>query len=197
MTQFFLNKDQLESEQQTGNWLEGRQVYLCGAMEDNSKLGKSWRTCISPILEERYGLVVLNPLEKHKYFKGLSAEEEQEIENEISDLKTEETVEKFSRRVGQICYYDLSLVDRSDFFILRHLQNVEGCGTWCEFTYAEIERKPILIWTDGDSIMDINGWPFGIVPHETFFTEWGDLQTYLDRISRGEIDMANADRWAL
>jgi hypothetical protein len=73
---------------------------------------------------------------------------------------------------------DLRLVHLADFLIVYLDQDTPTVGTIEEITWANQEKKPILIhYAQGKTKAPL--WLFGMIPHQMIFSSWVELQQYL------------------
>jgi nucleoside 2-deoxyribosyltransferase len=177
--------------------LDGKQVYLAGPMEYADDRGRDWRDGIAPILQDM-GITVADPCSKEHLFKIFSDAIKADVASEtLTELKDNEKWKDYANLMRQIRCMDLRIVDKSDFLIARVSIKVPMAGTVEEIVLANREKKPVLLWTDSDTIGDIPGWYFGMLPWQTFFTAQDEIVAYLSLIDEGCFDEPNRKRWML
>lgn len=178
----------------TTGLLEDSICYLSGAIENSGDDGNSWRNRLSSVLSERYGAHGWNPLNKHKYFNALDGPPE--ADENLECLREQGDFDGYAKKIKVIRAYDLRMVDKADFLIVRLFKTVRSCGTWEELFFANREKKPIIVWYNGEK-KDISGWLFGAIPHNLFFSSLDSIIDYLDSVDKGILDSVNEDRWRL
>ena len=170
------------------NRLNKQRVYLAGAMDRVSDRGASWRDSITPFLE-KMGIEVFNPISKPTNI-GL---EDQETHNIKTKLKQQERYDELSSMMKMIRSVDLRLVDISDFMIVNLDLNVHPCGTLEEIFWANRQKKPIIVhMVQGKN--QAPDWLFGTIPHQTIFSTWDEIKTYLIHIDSSE-NIDTHKRW--
>ena len=92
-----------------------------------------------------------------------------------------------------ICAIDLRMVDIAHFLILYVDLDIHMTGSYNEAFLAISQKKPVLtMCKQGKN--SLPNWLFGVMPHEMMFSNWEDLQDYLNFINTSEkVDHMN--RW--
>lgn len=170
------------------NRLKDHNVYLIGSIDHAPDGGIKWRKEITPFLHS-LGVRVFNPCNK-----PIGENEGPDYSKEIQQLKEEGkydlVVEKMKDTVGS----DLHQLDLSSFIICYLDMDIHTCGTYCEITYAALEKKPILIMCkQGVAAIPNFVWGMGL-RHELFFDNWEDLKKYLSHIHTDE-KIETLKRW--
>ncbi len=158
------------------NRLNKQRVYLAGAIDRVPDRGVGWRDSITPFLEKK-GVVVFNPIKKPTDV-GL---EDINTHNQKLKLKSEENYDGLSELMKNIRAADLRLVDISDFLVVNLDLNTHPCGTYEEIFWANRQKKPIIIHVEQGKNKTPD-WLFGTIPHDFFFSNWKEVEDYLDHI---------------
>jgi nucleoside 2-deoxyribosyltransferase len=168
--------------------LKNQRVYLAGAMDRVADRGHGWRDDITPFLEN-LGIVVFNPIKK-----PIMIGQEDEITHLYKKkLKQQKSYDKLSELMKIIRSVDLRLVDISDFLIVNLDLDTHPCGTYEEITWANRQKKPIIIhMVQGKG--HAPDWLFGMIPHKMIFSNWDEIKDYLNYIhNNAQIETFN--RW--
>jgi hypothetical protein len=172
------------------NYLNGKAVYLCGAMSAYKDSGMAWREWIKPILVDRFELKVHDPTRKQVAAAIEIGENKEHFRELIMDEKWQELKDAFAL----VCRYDLRAVDLSDFLIVDYDSACHTVGTIHELVVASSQKKPILVKYKKEQLNTFNPWMSVLICPEHFFSEWDDLFAYLDRVNKGEV---NSDYWSI
>lgn len=153
--------------------------YLAGAMDRVPDGGVQWRENITPWLNSR-GIIVLNPVTKPCDIGCENAQtrkirHEAKMKGDLQPLLNDKVV----RGV------DLRMVDISDFIIVNIDMESHPCGTYEEIFWANREKKPIIVRC-AQGKLHAPDWLYWTIPHEMIFSEWSEIQTYLDHIAFDE-----------
>ena len=114
-------------------YLSGKTCYLCGPLFGENDDGVGWRQSITPILTEKYGIIVDDPTKKTANGVGEVGEDKNNFKKLIKDKKFLECKEKF----WPIVRKDLRAVDKADFIIFNYVAGVPTVGTWNELVVAQ------------------------------------------------------------
>jgi nucleoside 2-deoxyribosyltransferase len=88
---------------------------------------------------------------------------------------------------------DLRLVDISDFLVVNLDLDIHPCGTYEEITWANRQKKPIIIhMVQGKG--HAPDWLFGMIPHQMIFSNWDEIKNYLNHINNSE-NIDTHKRW--
>lgn len=137
----------------------------------------SWRDQVTKFLLER-GARVVDPTKKASS-KGLEDKDSREIRKVYKD-KGE--YDKLAQIMKKVVSYDLRAVDES-CIICRLDSRIHTCGTYHELAMAELQRKPILLFsTSGKNTLP--DWIFGVVDLEHIFEDMEEMFSYLDRLDK-------------
>lgn len=161
------------------NRLANMRCYLCGPMDRAVDGGAGWRVDVQNELRH-YCLRFLDPCNKPTR-KGVETPETRKLLNSEKlrgnfDFVTKEM--KWIRRV------DLRMVHLADFLIVHLDMDIHACGSYEEITWANQEKKPILVHVEQGKKQAPN-WLFGMIPHNMIFSRWDKMFWYLDFISCG------------
>jgi len=170
------------------NRLQNQRVYLAGAMDRVKDRGNGWRDNITPFLQD-LGVIVFNPIKK----PSIEGCEDSETHKLKIKLKNEGKYDELSKVMKTIRAVDLRLVDISDFLIVNLDLDHYACGTWEELYLCNRSKKPILIHVEQGKEQTPD-WLFGTLPHQWFFTEWGDMRSYLLHI-HSDKNIQHYNRW--
>lgn len=170
--------------------LNALRVYNAGAMQFCPSNGTDWREYITPILEDRFGLVVINPTDKPKCHPIA-------IEDKNTHLKLAQLMEEGKydevKEMSSIRNMDLKFVDSSDFLIINLNLDHYSLGTAEELTWANRCKKPCLVRIEqGKKAAPY--WLLWMIPHEFIFNTWEEVIEYLSKIDSGE-DERHFKRW--
>jgi nucleoside 2-deoxyribosyltransferase len=166
------------------SYLKNKQVYLAGPIHAVVDDGMGWREEVTPILIEKFGLVVDDPCKKTVNGVGEVKEDKKKLIDLIKNRQFKEAKQLF----WPIVRKDLRAVDRSDFLIVVYDPTVHMFGTIHEMIEASHQKKPILMWFDEKKIESFNPWALALVKENCIFTKWADLFDYLKVIDSGKID---------
>jgi len=166
------------------SYLKGKLVYLAGQIHADQGDGIAWRDSITPMLIEKFGLVVEDPCKKTANGVGEVGDDKKAIIELIKSKKFREAKERF----WPIVRKDLRSVDRSDFLIVVYDPTVPTVGTIHEIIEANHQKKPILMWYDETKIEHFNPWALVLIKENCLFTKWDELFAYLEVIDSGKID---------
>jgi hypothetical protein len=170
------------------NNLKNSKTYLVGAMDRVSDGGVSWRSKITPMLEN-LGIRIINPCEKPIY----GVKEDNETRWWIEHYKETEQYSKIKEKFSVIRNADLRCVDISDFIIAHIDLDVHACGSYEEIVTANRQKKPVLICCKQGK-KNAPNWLFFMLPHEHIFGSFEDLFDYLNKINKHE-DVRELSRW--
>ena len=169
----------------SSNRLRGMRTYLCGPIDRADDLGMGWREDLVPWLEN-INIFVFNPCNK-------PIKDANEIEDRELRKYTKKTdYNAFSTNMREIAKTDLRMVDICDFMIVYIDLNIFMCGTIWEIAIANLQKKPILICCK-DGKEKIPDWLYGVLPHQEFFSNWGELKAYLYMVDSNDVKPNN--RW--
>lgn len=168
------------------NYLKGKTVYLCGNIHQTKQqdYGIGWRDTITPVLEDNFGVVVINPC---KSGKGDSQKDQEYFKQLIKDKKFSLLKEEFYRVIKK----DLRAVDKADFIICYHNPLIPTVGSIHEIINASNQKKPVLIVCDKEYINDINPWLLTIIKPQWLFESWDDMVIYLKTIDNECLDSSH------
>lgn len=170
------------------NRLKGQRVYLAGAMDRVKDRGAGWRAKITPFLENM-GVIVFNPLNKPGTM-GLEDDEAYKTKKEFKEKKDYDSLSNLMKTIRSI---DLRLVDISDFIIVNLDLNTHPCGTLEEIFLANRSKKPIIVHIEQGK-QNAPDWLFGTMPHKMFFSNWDEVESYLNHINLDE-NINDENRW--
>jgi nucleoside 2-deoxyribosyltransferase len=171
-------------------YLSNKSVYLAGPMHAVADDGTGWRDWITPILQDRFGLVVEDPAKK-------SANGVCEVKDDKANFKkliAEGQFAEVKKQFKPIVRKDLRAVDKADLLIVVYDPTVHMFGTIHEVVTAHHQQKPIYIYCDPAHQAQINPWLFTLIKPEWLFLEWEPMLERLVAVDNGDI---NPDYWSL
>lgn len=152
----------------------------------NDSEAKNWRLEIAPFLNS-LGIIVLDPCHKSLL---TPIEDERKVFTKLTQEKKWDEFKEFGKEIRRV---DLRMVDKSDFIIAKIDMNVYQAGTIEEITWANMQRKPVLVWCP-QGLQELAGWFKLMFPLSLIFDNLDDLKIYLNNINHApEIDDLN--RW--
>jgi nucleoside 2-deoxyribosyltransferase len=169
--------------------LWGNMVYLSGVIDRVSdKDAKNWRIEITKFLNT-LGIIVLDPCHKQLL---TPIENEREIFTRLTQEKKWAEFREFGKEIRRV---DLRMVDKADFIIAKIDMGVYNCGTIEEITWANMQRKPVILWCPS-GIQDLAGWFKLMLPMDLLFEKLGDVKDYIIDIGSAPIDkIDDLGRW--
>jgi hypothetical protein len=184
------------------NRLAGHLMYLSGAIDRVADRGVGWRKLIKDFLWDM-DIGVLDPCDKPINFGTEDSENGQwrkESKERAKNLyekghieDADNICESIANSMKMIVAADLRMLDMCHAVILHTDTNVHLCGTYCEMTYACLEKKPIIIHCEQGK-MGVADWILGIVPHELIFSTWSEVRHYIQHIAYDE-NIKHFKRW--
>jgi hypothetical protein len=165
-------------------YLSGKNVYLCGSIHDCENAGMDWRDKITPVLKDKFNLIVSDPCKKTINGVGEVGDDKKLLKQLIKDKKFLEVKKIFF----PIMKSDLRCVDLAHFIICNYRPKLKHVGTIHELVMANIEKKPILLYYPEEEIDDFNPWIVGLIKEHNFFTNWNDMINYLVEVDKGNFD---------
>ena len=172
------------------NYLNGKTVYLCGAISYLQDSGVTWRQHITPRLQ-KLGINVIDPCSK----TVTEANEVGKDKERFRELIKEEKWEELKKEFWPVVRYDLRSVDKSDFLILNYDAHSPTVGTWHEVVMAShIQKKPVLVKYDRSQLKDFNPWVVVLIKTGHLFPDWDSLFSHLDNVN---IKNFNTSYWTL
>ena len=135
----------------------------------------SWRDKVTEFLLS-YGAKVLDPTKKASSI-GLEDQDSREIRKQY---KENGEYDKLAQIMKKVISYDLRCVDES-CIICRLDENIHTCGTYHELAMAELQRKPILVFSTSGK-KTIPDWLFGFLELEHIFEDMEDMFSYLRKL---------------
>lgn len=170
------------------NRLKNTRCYLIGAMDLVADGGVQWRQRIQTDLAD-LGIHWLDPTNKpcRDAPEDSDSRDRRRSQKERGDWKpVAESMEKIHR-------IDLRLVDISDFMVVYLDKDNSGVGTFFEISRANIQRKPIIVMSEGGK-KHTPDWLFGLGITSTIFGDWSELYAYLRSIN-GDSLYDHMNRW--
>ena len=152
--------------------------------------GIGWRDWITPILQEKYEVIVEDP--SKKTVSGVC--EISDDKKRFKQLIKEERWEQIKEEFYPIVRKDLRCVDKSDFLIVVYNPTVHMFGTIHEIMEAAHQKKPILIKYEKSQLDYFNPWITCLVKPQWLFPTWEAMWFYLDKINKGLIETSH---WGL
>lgn len=168
--------------------LKGSMTYMLGPMEFAKDNGANWRIKATEFLK-KLDIGCLNPVNK----PCEHAPEDEQSKIERKKLKESYRFDEFSTIMKEIVSIDLRLCDKCDFGLMYFNRNIFTCGTFVEYAHLNIQRKPVVIWTD-DGLENISDWLFGQTNWKLMHSSLDEALEYIRHIHQDEkIDRLN--RW--
>jgi hypothetical protein len=151
------------------NYLNGKSVYLCGAMQGYDDSGAAWRDMITPHLV-KMGITVADPTKLTANGVG-----------EVGDDK-----KRFRELVMGEYWSDLK--NEADFLICYYNPLIPTIGTIHELVNATNQKKPILLKYDKEHLSHFNPWMCCLIKNQYFHNSWESLLSHLESINDGNFD---------
>jgi len=170
-------------------YLNGKSVYLCGAMNLEEDDGIGWRDFVIPKLEE-YGITIYDPTRKDT--EGISEVGEDKMR--FKRLMEEEKFHKAKKVFEPVSRWDLRRVDKADFLIVAYDPTVPTVGTIDEIVTACGQRKPVLLKYGKEKLRYMSIWMTVRVDPDHFFSTWERMFEHLNDVDSGN---ANPSYWTL
>lgn len=172
------------------SYLNDRSVYLAGPIHAVDDDGVGWRDDITPLLKERFGVVVNDPSKISANGKVEVADDKKRFKDLIKMEQWAQVKEEFYPIVRK----DLRCVDKSDFLIVVYNPCIHMFGTLHELMEAAHQKKPILIKYDREHLDHFNPWLTCLIKPQWLFPTWKAMWMYLDKINKGIIETSH---WGL
>jgi hypothetical protein len=170
------------------NRLAGMRCYLCGAMDRVPDGGVQWRDDIIPFLQFKLGVVSFNPCDKPINI-GLEDAENRNMRIRAKDKGEFGLVTAFKKTR----HVDLRMVDVTDFMIVNIDMDIHACGTYEELSWANREKKPILVHCEQGKAKAPD-WLFWTIPHQHIFSTWDEIKEYLLHVNN-DVEVETYNRW--
>lgn len=171
------------------NLLNRTKTYLVGSMQYED--GVSWRETAEVELG-KMGIIVFNPYNK-PFVKDIKEGKATQVE--LLKMQSDGNYDELAERMREIRVFDLNLVDRSDFIIVKANPKIASWGSSEELVTAVRMKKPIFFSCDGGK-KALPLWIFGQFPHKYIYNSVAEILEVLKKIDAGEIEM-DSDRWRL
>lgn len=169
--------------------LMGMRCYMAGSMDAASDNGVGWRKWLTPILQERFGITIIDPSNK-PIDAGTEHIEDRKRRQKLLENEDYDTLQKEIRLLRCV---DLRMVDLADFLIVYIDKEIPMFGTIEEIALANRSKKPILVYVRQFK-KNSPGWLFGMIPHQHIFSSWEDLLEYLRHVHEDE-KVEHFKRW--
>jgi nucleoside 2-deoxyribosyltransferase len=176
------------------NYLSGKKVYLSGPIMNSSDDGVEWRKDITPVLENRFQLEILDPCQKHIALGDNRLNEIGESKKKFRELILNENWDQVKKDFWPIVRTDLRLVDHCDFIILDHDPTIPTVGTIHELVVATFEKKVVLLKYSKDQLESFNPWMATFIKPHHFFPTWDLMWNYLEEVDNG---LKDTSYWVL
>lgn len=165
------------------NYLNGKSVYLCGAMQGYEDHGAGWRDKLTPFLKEK-GIEVVDPTKTSS--NGVS--EVGDDKKRFRELVLKENWTQLKEEFWPIVRKDLRAVDKADFLICYYDPTIPTVGTIHELVVASAQKKPIFLKYDVERLNNFNPWISCLIKQKYFHNSWDSLKEHLRLVDRGEFD---------
>lgn len=184
------------------NRLKGAICYVLGPIQYSANYGEDWRSK-SVRFMNNLGIGVFNPLDKpcDHALEGRDNQDEMKRLKELVNIALEqgdnEAVKKYYDKIREvmkdITSLDLRFCDKSDFGLMYASPNAYTAGSWMEYGHLMLQRKPVVIFTDGP-ITQIPLWAWGTTDPKLMFCGLDLALEYIRHIHEDEkVDRLN--RW--
>ena len=164
------------------NKLKGQTAYLAGFIDDNATLARGWRLDMTEFLNG-LGIGSFDPM--NKPILNTWVHEDKDFVDYVNAFKKEGKLGKVSEIMKEIVRQDLKMVDLSNFVILNIDRTCHMCGSYTEFTYACMQRKPVLVYCK-QGIKAISNCMFGLGDSHYFFEDWDVLKQRIIDVDSGK-----------
>jgi len=165
------------------NYLKGKSVYLCGAMQGYNDNGAAWRDMLTPKLQE-FGIEVVDPTKTTANGVGEVDDDKKKFRELVQGEYWEDLKEEF----WPIVRKDLRAVDKADFLICYYDPNIPTIGTIHELVNANWQKKPILLKYDIEHLNKFNPWMCCLIKTPYLHNSWESVLTHLASIDAGNFD---------
>lgn len=173
------------------NKLRGQIAYLAGFIDDDPVGARGWRVELTTFLNAR-GIGTFNPCDKP--IINTKVNEDEKFVAYINQLKADGDYDTATEMMREIVRQDLKMVDQSNFVVLFIDRDTHMCGSYSEFTYACMQRKPVLIYCK-QGITKISNWIWGLGDYDLFFDDMDKLKQYIADIDDGIIINDLDSKW--
>ena len=170
--------------------LKNHRCYLAGPIDAAPDLGEGWRKIIGPILRNKYGLKVFDPLTK----PIKNNKETVQIVKERHALKKNGMFDEVAQAMKEIRGQDLRATDGADFGVVYMTRDIPHYGTMEEVVTMNRSKKPILIMFEQGK-EQVYDWLLGMFPHEYIFNSWKSLLAYIDNVHSNPDFVDPHNRW--
>jgi hypothetical protein len=170
------------------NYLSKKTTYLVGAIHTTRKhdFGVAWREEITPTIEKRYDVTVLNPCKMS--LNGFGEISSDKGITYFKNLIKEKKYTQVKKEFYSIIRKDMKCVDKSDFIIFYYDPTVPTIGSMHEVVTAINQKTPVLVKCDEELLEHFNPWLLTLIKPQWLFTTWDEMWAYLDKIHTGELD---------
>jgi hypothetical protein len=168
--------------------LTGKTTYLIGNIQNTplSDHGMGWRDEITPIIEKRFDVTVINPCKTTLLGVGeCNVEKDQKY---FHNLIKEKQYTKVKDEFWKVIKKDLRSVEKADFMIFNHDPLLPTVGSIHELVNAYNQKKPVLVKCNEELLDRLNPWLLTLIRHNWLFTTWEEMWKYLDEIHQGKLD---------
>ena len=165
------------------NYLNGKSVYLCGAMFGYDDSGVAWRDMLTPSLRD-LGVDVVDPTKTTANGVG----EVEDDKKKFRDLVMGEYWSDLKDEFWPIVRKDLRAVDKADFLICYYNPVIPTVGTIHELVIANWQKKPIFLKYDREHLHKFNPWMCCLIKNQYFHNSWDSLLDHLKSIDEGNFD---------
>lgn len=168
--------------------LHGMRGYLGGAMDKAPDAGVGWRQ----IMVEKakgLGIIWLDPTNKPI---DIGVEDVENMANR-KKLKALGDYDLLSKEMKVVRCVDLRMVDICDFLVVNLDVEIHTCGTYEEIFLANRQKKPIILHVEQGK-MECPDWLFATLPHQTIFSTWKEVMSYLDHVAYSAL-VEHHKRW--
>lgn len=164
-------------------YLNGKSVYLCGAMHGYTDSGVTWRGMLTPFLKS-YGIEVIDP----SLTSANGVSEVSDDKKKFKELVLKEDWVQLKETFWPIVRKDLRAVDKADFIICYYDPNIPTVGTIHELVVASSQKKPIFLKYDVEHLEKFNPWISCLIKTQYFHNSWVSIRKHLDCVDQGKFD---------
>jgi len=168
----------------TCNKLEGQVAYLAGFIDANPEKSRGWRIDMKRFLND-LGIGAFDPTDKP--ITNVKVSEDKDFVQRMNSLKSRGMYDEITQSMKEIVRLDLKMVDLANFLILAIDKRYYSCGSFSEFTYACMLRKPVFVYCE-QGVSEIPNWMFGLGDYPYFHGSWDSIKQHIQNIHDGFSD---------
>lgn len=169
-------------------YLSKKITYLAGPMHAAADDGILWRETITPILTNRFDLIVSDPSKRTDFNGKIETKDDKQY---FKTLIKNKEFQKLKEVFYPIVRKDLKEVDKADIIVVYYNPGLHMFGSIHEMIIASNQKKPILVKYDEDKLDEVNPWLFTLIKSNWAFSNWEDMFDYLNKIDQGQLDTSH------